>query len=126
MGNLWIYFTVLLTLAGLIQIAHGAVTQEPGQTLGLAGQPARVVCYYSNWAAYRPGIGEYNVENIPYNKCTHLIYSFVGISNATWEVQILDPEVARIFNHSLLTCFCNSSLVDINCVRFSLFLVGCG
>lgn len=43
--------------------------------------------------AYRPGIGAYNVEDIPYMKCTHVIYSFVGLSNVTWEVSILDPEV---------------------------------
>ena len=25
--------------------------------------------------------------------CTHLIYSFAGLNNETWEIQSLDPEL---------------------------------
>ncbi|CAF1004981.1 unnamed protein product, partial [Didymodactylos carnosus] len=40
----------------------------------------RVVCYYTNWAGYRPGKGKFSKEDIDPNLCTHIIYSFAQVS----------------------------------------------
>lgn len=82
----------ILALEVLLTIFFG-VGVSGDQTGGNGGKAARVSCYFSNWAIYRPEAGKYTVDDIPYEKCTHVIYSFVGVSNVTWEILVLDPEV---------------------------------
>jgi chitinase len=36
----------------------------------------KVVCYFTNWAWYRPGIGKYLPETIDERLCTHIVYGF--------------------------------------------------
>lgn len=36
----------------------------------------KVVCYFTNWAWYRPGDGKYKPEDIDYSLCTHIVYGF--------------------------------------------------
>ncbi|XP_046446089.1 probable chitinase 2 [Daphnia pulex] len=50
-----------------------------------------VVCYVAGWSAYRPNNGAFTVENIDPMLCTHIIYAFAGLDNATHSIQTLDP-----------------------------------
>ncbi|XP_060530054.1 probable chitinase 10 [Cylas formicarius] len=36
----------------------------------------KIVCYFTNWAWYRQGIGRYLPEDIDENLCTHIVYGF--------------------------------------------------
>ncbi|XP_055610641.1 acidic mammalian chitinase-like [Uranotaenia lowii] len=58
--------------------------------LCLANAQANIVCYYSSWAVYRPGRGQFEVEFADPFHCTHFVYAFVGLD---WDgtVKILDP-----------------------------------
>lgn len=51
-----------------------------------------IVCYFESWAHSRPKPMNYGIEDIPGDMCTQFIYSFVGLSNTTWELQSLDPK----------------------------------
>lgn len=49
----------------------------------------KVVCYFTNWAWYRPGDGKYRPEDIDPNLCTHITYGFA----------VLDPNTLTIKPH---------------------------
>jgi Chitinase len=36
----------------------------------------KVVCYFTNWAWYRQGVGKYLPETIDEQLCTHIVYGF--------------------------------------------------
>ncbi|XP_021340846.1 chitinase-3-like protein 1 isoform X2 [Mizuhopecten yessoensis] len=40
----------------------------------------RRVCYYTNWAQYRPKLGKYTPDNIDDRLCSHIVYSFAKLT----------------------------------------------
>lgn len=41
----------------------------------------KLVCYYTNWSWYRPGLGKYTPEDIDPTLCTHIVYGFAVLGN---------------------------------------------
>ncbi|KAF9410960.1 hypothetical protein HW555_010092 [Spodoptera exigua] len=41
----------------------------------------KLVCYYTNWSWYRPGIGKYSPEDIDPTLCTHIVYGFAVLGD---------------------------------------------
>ncbi|XP_008560095.1 probable chitinase 2 [Microplitis demolitor] len=50
-----------------------------------------VSCYLASWAQYRPGKGQFQIDNLHPEHCTHIIYSFAGLNATTWTIRSLDP-----------------------------------
>nr|AJF93427.1 chitinase 4 [Panonychus citri] len=54
--------------------------------------PGKIVCYFAAWANYRKPPMNYDIDNISGDLCTHVIYSFVGMNEKTFELESIDPE----------------------------------
>lgn len=50
----------------------------------------KVVCYFTNWAWYRPGEGKYLPENIDENLCTHIVYGFAVLDGTSLTIKTHD------------------------------------
>ena len=50
----------------------------------------KMVCYFTNWAWYRPGIGKYKPDNIDANLCTHIVYGFAVLNRETLTIRTHD------------------------------------
>jgi chitinase len=61
----------------------------------LGDNPARVACYFESWGVKNLNEGRYTVDDIPGDLCTHVLYSFAGVDNVTWELLVLDPKVSQ-------------------------------
>ncbi|CAF3403070.1 unnamed protein product [Rotaria socialis] len=60
------------------------------------GYSKRVICYYTNWSAYRPGDGKFSINDIDPNLCTHIIYSFARVQgNGLASTEGSDPEMYK-------------------------------
>ena len=49
-----------------------------------------MVCYFTNWAMYRRGIGKYTPEDIDPSLCTHIVYGFAVLDYSTHKMRIFD------------------------------------
>lgn len=47
----------------------------------------KVVCYFTNWAWYRQGLGKYLPEDIDAKLCTHIVYGFAVLDRDTLTIK---------------------------------------
>ncbi|XP_067620317.1 probable chitinase 10 [Eurosta solidaginis] len=50
----------------------------------------KVVCYFTNWAWYRPSEGKYVPEDIDENLCTHIVYGFAVLNSNSLTIRTHD------------------------------------
>ncbi|XP_059612054.1 probable chitinase 10 [Phlebotomus argentipes] len=50
----------------------------------------KVVCYFTNWAWYRPGEGKYTPDDIDASLCTHIVYGFAVLNRDTLTIKTHD------------------------------------
>lgn len=50
----------------------------------------KVVCYFTNWAWYRPGAGKYTPDDIDESLCTHIVYGFAVLDRETMTIRTHD------------------------------------
>ncbi|XP_026329984.1 probable chitinase 10 isoform X2 [Hyposmocoma kahamanoa] len=56
-------------------------SSDVGNKPALINSRYKLVCYYTNWSWYRPGLGKYTPEDIDPTLCTHIVYGFAVLSN---------------------------------------------
>lgn len=49
--------------------------------LRFSGYEYKRVCFYTNWAQYRPGFGKFLPEDVDPFLCTHIIYAFAKLKD---------------------------------------------
>ena len=47
----------------------------------------KIVCYFTNWAWYRPGIGKYESGDVDPSLCTHIVYGFAVLDYNTLTIK---------------------------------------
>lgn len=84
--------------------AVGSTTEaEPVQSGGLTDK-YKIVCYFSNWAWYRPDTGKFIPEDINAHFCTHLMYAFTVLDPESLTIKVHDSwaDVDNRFFHRLV------------------------
>lgn len=59
------------------EIPQGTTTAQP---LVDTSSEYKVVCYFTNWAWYRQGVGKYLPSDIDPDLCTHIVYGFAVLN----------------------------------------------
>lgn len=74
-------------------VIEGTVAPDvhlPSGTSSTVDTGYKVVCYFTNWAWYRRGIGKYRPEDIDPDLCTHIVYGFAVLNPTTLLIKAHD------------------------------------
>ncbi|PNF16877.1 putative chitinase 10 [Cryptotermes secundus] len=79
----------------------------PGTDVTVPPKPAdtgyKVICYFTNWAFYRQGVGKYVPEDIDSSLCTHIAYGFAVMDGGTLNIKPHDSwaDIDNNFYHKV-------------------------
>ena len=76
------------------------------------GEEFKVICYFTNWAWYRPEGGRYLPEDIDPDLCTHILYGFAVLDATSLTIKSHDPW-ADIDNSRY-----SNQTVNVSCFKF--------
>ncbi|XP_043235653.1 probable chitinase 10 [Amphibalanus amphitrite] len=62
------------------QVTGGPRSGAPSSPLPDDKEGRKIVCYYTNWSQYRPGLGRFLPENLDPFLCTHIVFAFSSMS----------------------------------------------
>lgn len=62
---------------------------DPDKVSPLSGH-FKIVCYFTNWAWYRRGLGRYLPEHIDHTLCTHIVYGFAVLDYSNLVIKAHD------------------------------------
>lgn len=96
-----------------------------------------MVCYFTNWAWYRPGEGKYTPDDIDASLCTHIVYGFAVLNGNNLMIKPHDTwadfdnseymlSLFVYFRYSTVTClsiYLSVSLLILRCLTVSYFFV---
>ncbi|CAF0724867.1 unnamed protein product [Didymodactylos carnosus] len=80
-------------------------------------KPSRIVCYYTNWAQYRPGIGKFVPDNLDVSLCTNIIFAFAVLKNsqlASYEWNDEDTEWSKGMYSRLIALKTNNPSLKVS------------
>lgn len=99
----WLFLAVALVLSfvscstsksNVDKLAEEEVVVIPARTVAVPSPTEkRIVGYFVEWGIYG-GHGMYTVNEIPFDKLTHINYAFVGINASSLGVEVYDPNAS--------------------------------
>ncbi|XP_046689009.1 LOW QUALITY PROTEIN: probable chitinase 10 [Homalodisca vitripennis] len=70
---------------------------------------AKVICYFTNWAWHRKGVGQFLPSHINPSLCTHVVYAFA----------VLDPKTLTVRSHDEWTDLDNDFYSQVTALKYS-------
>lgn len=76
-----------------VTTTHNSIIDRPIESIPIIHDDPngfKVVCYFTNWAWYRPGDGKYTPDDIDDSLCTHIVYGFAVLDRETMTIRTHD------------------------------------